>query len=184
MSKCVLLVGPICTGKTTLAEKLAEKGFVKNKSNIYGIEQSRKLISDGTMAGELDAWAGFLRQIQSPSSNDNAVYEFSGTGRHVYSVSWAIAHSQKQNPENEWVVVYCLAPSNIIKERFPNKTYDSPMPFNMDSPLKSIDWVNKELKKSFDSRYEWNSAPKLKFNMDVEDYSEIADQIIDFFGKK
>ena len=184
MSKCILLIGPICSGKTTLAEQLIASGFIKNKSNFYGIEQSRRLISDGTMAGELDAWAGFLRQMQSPPSNDNAVYEFSGTGRHVYSVSWAMAHAKKINPKVEWVVCYCLAPRATIEERFPNKEYDTPMPFNMGSPLNSIDWVNNELKKSYENYREWDSAPKLKFNMNVENYDEIVKEITGFFAKK
>jgi hypothetical protein len=183
MSKCVMLVGPVCSGKTKLAETLIEKGFLKNKSNFYGIEFSRKLISDGTMAGELDAWASFLRQIQSPPSNDNSICEFSGTGRHTYSVSWAIEHSKKQSSKVEWVVVYCLAPKDIIALRFPNKIYDAPIPFSMGSPLDSVDWTNLELKKSYENSREWGGAPKLKFNMNVENYNKIADEIIAHFKK-
>ena len=183
MSKCVLLIGPICTGKTKLAETLIEKGFLRNKSNFYSIEQSRKLISDGTMAGELDAWATFLRQIQSPASNDNAIYEFSGTGRHVYSVSWAMDYAKKQDSRNEWLVVYCLAPKDVITARFPNKIYNAPMPFNMGSPLNSIDFTNKELKESYENSKEWAFSPKLKYNMNVENYNQIADEIIAFFNR-
>lgn len=183
MSNCVLLVGPICSGKTTLAETLTKRGFLKNKSNFYGIEQSRRLLSDSTMAGELDAWATFLRQIQSPSSNDNCLYEFSGTGRHVYSVSWAMSHAQKENSKVRWLVVYCLAPIETIKARFPNKKYDAPMPFEMGSPLNSVQWTNEELKKSYENNREWNGAPKLKFNMNVENYEQIAEEIENFFKK-
>lgn len=183
MSRCLMLVGPICSGKTKLAETLIEKGFLKNKSNFYGIEQSRKLLSDGTMAGELDAWASFLRQIQSPASNDNAVYEFSGTGRHVYSVAWSMNYAKKQDSKNEWLVVYCLASKDVITARFPNKIYDAPIPFNMGSPLNSIDYTNEELKKSYESSREWDSAPKLKYNMNVENYNQIADEIIAFFNR-
>lgn len=183
MSKCVLLIGPVCAGKTKLAETLIEKGFLKNKSNFYGIEQSRKLISDGTMAGELDAWAAFLRQIQSPASNDNAIYEFSGTGRHVYSVCWAMEHSVKENSKNEWLVVYCLAPDNVIEARFPNKVYDAPFPFNMGSPLNSVTTTKKELKELYEKPNSWNRSPSLAFNTDVENYNKIADDIIAFFNK-
>lgn len=183
MSKCVMLVGPLCSGKTKLAETLIQKNFLKNKSNFYGIEQSRKLLSDGTMAGELDSWASFLRQIQSPASNDNAIYEFSGTGRHVYSVSWAMSYSIKENPKVEWLVVYCLAPEVTIRERLPNKKYDTPMPFDMGDPLASLAWMNGELKKSYENNREWNSSAKMKFNMNVENYDQIADEIIAFFDK-
>lgn len=183
MSKCLLLVGPICSGKTKLAETLIEKGFLKNKSNFYGIEQSRKLLSDGTMAGELDAWSNFLRQMQSPASNDNAIYEFSGTGRHTYSVAWAMSYAQKQSSKNQWLVAYCLASKEVITARFPNKKYDAPMPFDMGSPLNSIQWTNDELKKSYENSREWNSAPKLKFNMNVENYDALADEIISHFAR-
>jgi hypothetical protein len=182
MSKCVMLVGPVCSGKTKLGETLIENGFLRNKSNFYGIEQSRKIISDGTMAGELDAWAAFLRQIQSPASNDNAIYEFSGTGRHVYSVAWAMNYAKKQDSKNQWLVVYCLAPKDIIAARFPNKVYDAPMPFNMGSPLNSVDFTNEELKKSYENSKEWDGAPKMKFNMNVENYNAIANEIIEFFN--
>lgn len=183
MNKGVLLVGPVCAGKTKLAETLIAKAFLKNKSNFYGIEQSRRLLSDGTMAGELDAWAGFLRQIQSPPSNDNWICEFSGTGRHVYSVAWSMDYAQKQNSKVQWVVVYCLASKEVIQTRFPNKRYDAPMPFDMGSPLNSVDWTNSELKKSYENAREWNSAPKLKYNMNVENYDDIADEIIKFLNK-
>lgn len=182
MSKCLLLVGPICSGKSKLAETLIEKGFLKNKSNFYGIEQSRRLLSDATMAGELDAWASFLRQIQSPPSNDNSVYEFSGTGRHVYSVSWAIEHSIKQDKDTQWIVAYCLAPMETIKARFPKKKYDAPMPFEMGSPLNSVEWTNTELKKSYENPREWGGIRRLKFNMNVENYNNIAEEIINSFN--
>lgn len=181
MNHNLLLVGPMCSGKTDLAKTLIAKGFLKNKSNFYGIEQSRRLLSDGTMAGELDSWGQFLRQIQSPASNDNAIFEFSGTGRHVYSVSWAIGHSIKENLKNKWLVVYCLAPESTIKERLPNKVYNIPMPFDMGDPMASLNWMNSELKKSYDNQHEWNSSAKLKFNMNVENYNQIADEILAFF---
>jgi hypothetical protein len=183
MSKAVLLVGPLCSGKTKLAEKLIELGFLKNKSNFYGIEQSRHLLSDGTMAGELDAWAGFLRQIQSPASNDNAIYEFSGTGRHVYSVSWAMSHAVKENPKVEWLVVYCLVGEKTMLTRFPSKVYNAPCPFELGDPVGSLNYMNGELSKSYNNGREWNASPKLKFDMNVENYDGIAKEVLAFFNK-
>ena len=184
MGKRVFLVGPLCSGKTSLAQKLIEKGFLKAKSNFYGIEQSRRLLSDGTMAGELDAWAGFLRQIQSPPDHDNAIYEFSGTGRHVYSVSWAIDHSKKQSPEDEWLIVYCLIGKDPMMKRFPSKTYDAPCPFDMGDPLGSLAYMNTELEKSYRNGREWASSPKLKFDMNVADnYEQIANEVLAFYNK-
>lgn len=180
MANCVLLVGPICSGKSKLAEKLIEKGFVSKASNNYSIEQCRKDFGDNKMSGEFFAWANFLQQIEFPPTNDNAIYEFSGTGRNTYNVSQSMAYS-KQNEEANWVVVYCLAPKDVILERFPNKTYDAPCPYKMENPEGSIDFMNGELKKSYTADWQWDRSPKLKFNMNVDDYGEIADAIINHF---
>lgn len=183
MSKCLLLVGPLCAGKTSLAEELIKQGFIKNKSNFYGIEQSRRLLSDGSMAGEMDAWAGFLRQIQSPPTNDNAIYEFSGTGRHVFSVGWGMKAAQLESKKVEWLVVYCMVGEKTMMERYPSKKYDAPCPFEMNDPIGSLAYMNTELTKSYSNAREWNSAAKLKFNMNVKDYEETAKEILAFFNK-
>lgn len=183
MNKCVMLVGPLCAGKTMLAEKLTELGFLKNESNFYSIEKSRYLLGDGSMAGELDAWGGFLRQIQSPASNDNSIYEFSGTGRHVFSVSWAMKSALIENPNTEWLVVYCLVGQKTMLTRFPSKNYDAPCPFKLDDPVASLAYMNQELAKSYENEREWNSSARLKFDMNVEDYTEIAKEIIAFFNR-
>lgn len=182
MANCVLLVGPICSGKSTLAEKLTEKGFINNKSNFYSIEQCRYDFGDGQMSGEMFAWANFLQQIEYPPANDNAVYEFSGTGRNVFNVSGAIKFAQQQNPENKWVVVYCLAATDVLMARYPNKTYDSPCPYELNNPESSINYMNGELKDTYSNARQWNGSPKLKFNMNVEDYGPIADEIINSFN--
>lgn len=180
MSNCVMLVGPICSGKTKLAEELIKKGFINKPSNFYSIEQCRRDFGDGNMSGEFFAWANFLQQIEYPPSNDNAIYEFSGTGRNVFNVSGAIKLS-KEMAEANWVVVYCLAPKQVLVERFPNKTYDAPCPYTMDNAEGSIDFMNTELKKSYTADYQWDRSPKLKFNMNTDDYGNIADQIINHF---
>lgn len=178
MSKAVLLIGPICSGKTELAKKLMEKGFVKKKSNYYSIEQNRCAYGNGLMSGEMFAWANFLQQIEQPPSNDNAIYEFSGTGRNVFNVSAAMRYSKEQNVGLEWIVVYCLAPETTIMERYPKKKYDAPMPYKLDDAISSLDFMNGQLKKSYEDSREWCGSEKLKFNMNVEDYSEIADAIM------
>jgi hypothetical protein len=183
MSKCLLLVGPLCSGKTKLAEKLIELGFLKNKSNFYGIEQSRHLLSDGTMAGEFDAWAGFLRQLQSPPANDNAIYEFSGTGRNVFNVGWAMKDAVLDNSKVEWLVVYCLAGEKTILTRYPSKTYNAPCPYVFDDVKQSLSYMNSDLAKTYGESKHWNHAPKLKFDMNVENYDGIAKEILAFFNK-
>lgn len=180
MRKMLMLVGPICAGKTKLAEKLIEKGFVKNKSNFYSIEKCRHDFGDGNMSGEFFAWANFLQQIEHPPTNDNAIYEFSGTGRNVFNVSGAMQFSKKSG-DVEWIVAYCLAPERVILERFPTKTYNAPCPYPMDNVQGSLAYMNEELKKTYSNRREWDGAERLKFNMNVEDYGTIADEIIQAF---
>lgn len=179
--KAILLVGPICAGKTKLAEKLIEKGFIKKKSNFYSIEQNRYTFGNNLMSGEMFAWANFLQQIEEPPTNDNVIYEFSGTGKNVFNVSSAMKYSKESNPEINWLVVYCLAPENIILARYPNKTYDAPMPYKFDNPTTSLQYMNTDLKKSYDNSREWNSSPRIKLNMNVETYDGLADHIINYF---
>jgi hypothetical protein len=183
MTNCVLLVGPLCSGKTMLAEKLAEKAFIKNESNFYSIEQNRKDFGDGQMSGEMFAWANFLQQMEYPPTNDNAIYEFSGTGRNVFNVSGAIEYAKGQ-AECNWVVVYCLAATDVLMARYPNKTYDAPIPYNLGGNVESsINYMNGELKDTYGNARQWNSSTKLKFNMNVEDYGPIADEIINHFNQ-
>lgn len=183
MANCVLLVGPLCSGKTKLAEKLAEKGFIQNKSNFYSIEQNRRDFGDGQMSGEMFAWANFLQQLECPPSNDNAVYEFSGTGRNVFNVSGSIKYAKAQSQAN-WLVVYCLAATDVIMQRYPNKVYDAPIPYNLgDNVEGSINYMNGELKDTYNNARQWDASNKLKFNMNVEDYGPIADEIINHFNQ-
>lgn len=184
MSKCVLLVGPLCSGKSKLAEKLIEKKFINLKSNYYSIETCRRLHGDGSMSGEYFAWANFLQQIELPPDNDNAIYEFSGTGRQVFNVGWSMRSAQMADPTTSWLVVYCLAPKTVLLERSKTKVYNAPCPFKMDNISSSIDYMNNELKENFGKDNTWNFAPKLKFNMEVDDnYDAIANEIIAYFNK-
>lgn len=180
MTKCVMLVGPMCAGKTLLAEKLIEKKFLNNESNFYSIEQNRRDFGDGQMSGEMFAWANFLQQIEYPAT-DGGIYEFSGTGKNLFNVSKAMAFAS-QKSDAKWLVVYCLAPKNVLMERFPTKTYDSPCPYTLDNPSSSIEWMNGQLKESYEDQRQWNGNPKMKFNMDVEDYGQFADAIMEHFN--
>ncbi|MDD3412532.1 MAG: hypothetical protein PHY47_00875 [Lachnospiraceae bacterium] len=180
MRQALLLVGPICSGKTTLANKLIEKKFIKNRSNFYSIEQCRYNFGDGQMSGEFFAWANFLQSMEHPPVNDNAIYEFSGTGRNVFNVAKAIEFSSR-NGDIEWIVAYCLAGEKTILERFPTKQYDAPCPYPMDNPKNSLEYMNNELKKTFQNAYEWNGSKRLKLNLSSPDLDSIADEIMGAF---
>lgn len=181
VTNCVLLVGPICSGKTKLAEMLNDRGFTNHASNHYSIENSRRNLGNGLMSGEMFAWGDFLQAIEMPPSNDNAVYEFSGTGKNNYNVSESMGYAAQKSGAR-WLVVYCLAPTPVLLERLKDKVYDAPCPYTFDNPKKSIDFMNQDLKGSWDTDWVWNRATKLKFNMNVTDYSEIADEIIGNFN--
>lgn len=132
------------------------------------------------MSGEFFAWANFLQTIEHPPTADNAIYEYSGTGRNTFNVSGAINFSKKAG-DIEWIVAYCLAGERIVMERFPTKIYNAPCPYPMDNPKDSLDYMNRELKKTYENGREWDGAKRLKFNMAVETYDAIADEIISAF---
>ena len=47
----IVLVGPLASGKTAIADKLIEKE-IANFSDYYSVEMARREHSDGTYAGE------------------------------------------------------------------------------------------------------------------------------------
>jgi adenylate kinase family enzyme len=182
-NNCVLVVGPIGSGKTLLLAQLAEKGFVKRKSNIYSIDSNRMDFGNGFMSGEFFAWGNFLQQIENPPTNDNAGYEFSGTGRNVFNVAKAIAHSKEQ-VDCKWLVVYCLAPKPVLVERLAGREYNVPLPYTFSSPESSIDWMNTELKKSWTNNNEWDRTHKVRFNTGTETPEEMANKVIEYFNNQ
>jgi hypothetical protein len=81
--KKILLIGNLSSGKTTLAQEL------QNHINLptFGIDDCRRKISDGSMTGELQAWAKFIEFCESQEEN---ILEFSGAGPQVHSVIRAL----------------------------------------------------------------------------------------------
>jgi hypothetical protein len=75
----VLLIGKLGSGKTTLAEYLAQDtGFP-----YLSIDECRIRYGDGTVSGEDSAWDHFLEFCRKPSPG---ILEFCGLGPHVEEV--------------------------------------------------------------------------------------------------
>lgn len=176
MTTNLILVGPLVSGKTTIASKLIEKGFCK-ESNFHSIEKSRREHSSGTYSGEMFAWADFLQKVEEPASNDNNIYEFSGTGRNVWNISQAI-NLAKEKENSKWLIVYVLADEEVLMDRVQTKVYDAPCPYPMTNPRSSIQFMNQELKKTLDNSREWAGSPKIVVRSDMKSVEEAADQII------
>lgn len=168
----VLLVGPLASGKTTIAEKLLERGFANNYDSV---ELCRRAHSSGSHAGEMLAWARFLESIEEPEEGNN-VFEFSGTGRFVYSVGEAIRSTF--DDKQKWLVVYVLADEEVLLQRALEKTYDAPCPYELNDPRASINFMNQDLKKTLENSRAWASAPKIVVRTDLKNVDEAVDQII------
>ena len=82
----------------------------------------------------------------------------------------------------KWLIVYCLAGKKVLLERFPSKTYDAPCPYELNDPSGSVDFMYGELKKSYFADWQWNFTEKVKYDMDVENYDLIAEEIIKKFN--
>jgi len=170
----IVLVGPLASGKTAIADKLIEKE-IANFSDYYSVEMARREHSDGTYAGEMDAWAKFLRKIQD--AGGNGIFEFSGTGRNVWNVSEAMRDTIS-NRDQKWMVVYVLADESVLIDRALQKTYDAPCPYELNDPRASIKFMNTDLKKTYENSRSWASAPKIVVRSDMKDIDAAADQII------
>jgi len=169
----ILLIGNMSTGKTSIAESLIKKGFIGEKQ-FYSIDSLRREYSDGTMAGEFYAWANMLEAVQHPHPTGNGIYEFSGTGKNAWFFRECIKYS-KENHDVDWIVVYCLADRNVLMGRIKDKTYDVPLPYDLD-PIKGVDYISAELQKKYGSRY-WN-AREITVRTDQNSPEEIADEIL------
>ena len=173
----ILFVGPLGGGKTTLANRLVEMGFCK-ESNYHSIEKYRRSVGNGHHSGEFLAWSQLLLAIESPAENDNNIYEFSGTGRNVWNVTEAMNLSKGRG--QDWLIVYCLAESSVLESRASKIVYDAPCPFQMDNINSSIDYMNKELKKSFTDINSWNGTRKTIIRTDIRDIENSVTNILEY----
>ena len=170
-----LIIGNIAAGKSSLADALIEKEFVK-KENVFDIDDLRKECSDGTFAGEFRAWAKMLEMIQYPPPADNAIYEFSGTGKNAWFVREAIKYSKENASNTNWRVVYCSSDKKELLKRTENRVYDTPMPYVFSDIGRSLDFIGGELSSRYNTNY-WGS-PEIVVSTDKNSPKECVDLIL------
>jgi deoxyadenosine/deoxycytidine kinase len=150
----LLIIGNIASGKTSIAEELIKKEFATDL-NYSSIDALRRGFSDGTYAGEFLAWSKMLSKIQNPPSNENAIFEFSGTGKNAWFVREAIKISKNQHKAN-WRIIYCSCDSQVLKERCKDRVYDVPIPYKFNNVESSIAFIGGELAERYNKNY-WDS---------------------------
>ena len=175
----IILVGPLASGKTTIANQLIKEDFLKDQ-NYFSIEKARRAHSSGTFSGEMFAWANFLESIEKTPGDVN-VYEFSGTGRNVWNVSEAIALTKGNG--QKWLIVYALADESTLGARLQDKVYDAPCPYQFSNPISSIAFMNNDLKKTLNDSKSWAGAPKLIVRTDQKNVDECVNQIMSTIKK-
>ena len=176
----IIFVGPLASGKTAIAEELIKRELVR-ESDYHSIEKARRKHSSGSYSGEMFAWANFLQSIEEPAANHHNIYEFSGTGRNVWNVSEAMRVTKAEG--EKWVVFYVLAAKDALEERVKEKTYDAPCPYVFDNPAGSIDFMNKDLKKTLDDSRSWSGSPKVVVRTDLKNIDECVEQILTVINK-
>lgn len=82
----ILLIGLAGAGKTTLGTVLSERLGLQ----VHGLDDLRRSLSDGTVAGEALARSAFVRSCGLPGP---AVYEFSAAGSHRATVRQALGEA-------------------------------------------------------------------------------------------
>lgn len=190
MSNCVLLVGAMGSGKTKIAEALMDKGFIKNDS-YTSIETARRKFGNHKVSGEYEAWAELFERVEEPATNDNAIFEFSGTGKNVPSMGKAIEISKREG--HKWLVVYTQpflkdktkGRAELLK-RAMGQNYDAPMPWDLSNSegamKRSIEFMTDDLNKSYGQAYAWGQSTKMILDTGVNTPEQCADKIIEYFG--
>jgi adenylate kinase family enzyme len=170
----LLIVGNIASGKSTLAQGLRQKA-PEHFQKYCSIDNFRKSYSDGTFAGEFNAWAVMLKQIQNASQEGDGIFEFSGTGKNAWFVRSTMDYS-KQHHNANWRVIYCSCDPKIIQERCVGREYDVPIPYNFNNINSSIDFIGSELAKRANTNY-FNS-PELFVRTDQLNPEEAVDYVL------
>lgn len=113
----ILITGNIGAGKTSLCQALVKaSGWT-----AFGIDDARRIASDGTPHGEALAWAKFLEHAQTPGYK---ILEYTGCGPNSHLVNESLRRSGCQV-----LKVALELPVADCAKRIAKRTWDIPYPF-------------------------------------------------------
>ena len=139
----ILLTGNIGAGKTTLCQALAKAtGWA-----AFGIDDARRIASDGTPRGEALGWAEFLDRAQARS---DAILEYTGCGpnSHLVNESLRLSGCRVLKVALELQVTDCV-------RRITERTWDIPYPFRQLPDAALLQKIHHDLAD------EWRKRPHL-----------------------
>lgn len=142
----ILLVGLAGAGKTTVGALLAERLGLR----VHRLDDLRRSIADGTIAGEYQARSAFLRTCGLPSP---AIYEFSAAGYHRVAVRQAFRETQ-----DALLTVWIDTPSSVRHERLARRGTSVPLPDWGIAPGAFDDAMTEKLRADFEGGW-WEDGP-------------------------
>ena len=129
----ILLIGNLSSGKTTLGRELERILRIK----LVRIDDCRRMMADGTMAGEYRAWHRFISECEAPRST---ILEFSGGGPHIYNISRAL-----ENSTLDVSIIWLDLSIEKCIETSLKKSFDSPYPYEMGDLVELISHIAREI---------------------------------------
>jgi len=127
----IILIGNICTGKTTLANSLSKK----NKFPLFLIDDYRfRFNPDSTFEGEFNAWTNLKKDI---SNQENSIFESSGT-----SMWFNVIISRLKGKK---IIIKLDSSRSNISERIKSRV-QVPLPYDTSDINKSLNHIDSKLK--------------------------------------
>lgn len=142
----ILLTGNIGAGKTTLRKALARATGWKS----FGIDDARRIASDGTPRGEALAWAEFLARAQA---HGNTILEYTGCGPNAQ-----LANESLRLSGGHVFRVALELPASECAGRIAGRTWDIPYPFHQLPDLMILQRIEGDLAD------EWRKRTHLHLN--------------------
>ena len=142
----ILLVGLPGAGKTTVGAVLAERLGLR----VYRLDDLRRALADGTVAGDYLARSAFLRAC---GLSDAAVYEFSAAGYHRVAVRQAFREAG-----DALLTAWVDTPSAVRSARLAQRETSVPLPDWGIAPGAFDDAMTAKLRTDFERGW-WQDGP-------------------------